>query len=41
MVTIIILTVAVGIRLIKYVLDFETQTRLEIDTRIGLDKYTN
>lgn len=41
MVTISILTVVVGIRLIKYVLDFETQTRLEIDTRIGLDKYTN
>ena len=41
MVTISILPVAVGIRILKYVLDFETQTRLEIDTRIGLDKYTN
>ena len=41
MVTTYLLTVVVGIRLIKYVLDFETQTRLEIDTRIGLDKYTN
>ena len=41
MVTISILTVAVGIRILKYVLDFETQTSLEIDTRIGLDKYTN
>ena len=41
MVTTYLLIVLVGIRLIKYVLDFETQTRLEIDTRIGLDKYTN